>query len=234
MVFALPPMIFDLNSKPPDQGEAFTNMDKKPPEKLPLPFDGALPNLNEEPPEEEQLVGGEVPGGRNEGGSSSKFFHDFISIIVTSTTMKLAIYICAFITAVHAEDEHQTIGEAIPDLNMRPPDDEHQAIGEAIPDLNMRPTDDAHQAIGDAIPDLNMQPTYDEHQADADAIPDLNVQPTDIEQQANEGVAFAVPDEQDEYEQMQESMITKLCCSSLLFIIMHNYLDSVRLHRGHT
>jgi hypothetical protein len=121
--------------------------------------------------------------------------------------MTLAIYICAYLTVVHV-------------------DDEHQAVGEAIPDLNMRPTDD-------------------EHQADGGAIPDLNVQPTDIEQLPDEDVAFAVADEQDDfnlnlqasaqYEEMQESMITKPGCSSILFIIiMHNYFDLMRLHRGHT
>jgi hypothetical protein len=151
-----------------------------------------------------------------------------ISIIITSTRMKLAKYICAYLTAVHADDkQHQ-----------------HNLEGWDILDLNVHPTSDEHQAIGGAIPNLNVHPTDDEHQADGDAIPDLNVQLTGIEQQADGDVTFAVPDEQDgfnfnlqasaQYEEMQESMITKLCCSSMLFIIMHNYFDSMRLHRGHT
>jgi hypothetical protein len=134
---------------------------------------------------------------------------------------------------VHADDkqhQHNLEGWDILDLNVHPTGDEHQANGGAIPNLNVHPTDDEHQTIGGAIPNLNVWSTNDEHQADGDAIPDLNVQLTGIEQQADGAVAFAVPDEQDgfnfnlqasaQYEEMQESMITKLCCSSMLFIIM--------------
>jgi hypothetical protein len=56
-------MVFDLNSKPPDQGEAFTDMDEE---------NEALPDLNEWPSEEE-LVGGTARV-QNEGISSGKFF----------------------------------------------------------------------------------------------------------------------------------------------------------------
>jgi hypothetical protein len=65
-------MVFDLNSKPPDQGEAFTDMDEEPPDEQPFPFDEALPDLNEWPSEEE-LVGGTARV-QNEGISSGKFF----------------------------------------------------------------------------------------------------------------------------------------------------------------
>jgi hypothetical protein len=76
-------MVFDLNSKPPDQGEAFTNMDEEPPDELPFPFNEAILDLDEGPPEEEQpfqiqgtheaqLVGGGTAGVQNEGISSGK------------------------------------------------------------------------------------------------------------------------------------------------------------------
>ena len=60
---------------------------------------------------------------------------------------------------------------------------------------------------------------------------DLNVPPTDDDCQADGDVTFAVPTEQNyfdlnlqasaQYEEMQKSMITDLCYSSMLFIIMH-------------
>jgi hypothetical protein len=76
-------MVFDLNSKPLYQGEAFTNMDEEPPDELPFPFDEAMPDLNEGPPEEEQpfqiqvtheaqLARGGTAGVQNEGISSGK------------------------------------------------------------------------------------------------------------------------------------------------------------------
>jgi hypothetical protein len=67
------------------------------------------------------------------------------------------------------------------------------------------------------------------------AILDLNMPPTDDDYQADGDVTFTVPNEQDyfdlnlqasaQYEEMQESMITDLCCSSMLFIIMHKKID---------
>jgi hypothetical protein len=57
------------------------------------------------------------------------------------------------------------------------------------------------------------------------AILDLNVPPTDDDCQADGDVTFIVPNEQDYFEEMQESMITDLCCSSMLFIIMHKKID---------
>ena len=109
-------MVFDLNSQPPDLGDA-----EEPPDEPPFPIHAALTDLNQGPPDEEQLfqfheaqeaqlVGSEIAGWQNEGISSGKFFHDFISIIVMSTIMKLAIYICAYLTVVDADDEHQAIG----------------------------------------------------------------------------------------------------------------------------
>jgi hypothetical protein len=74
-------MAFDLNLEPPDQEEAFTNMNEKPPDELPFPIHEALPDLNEGPPEEEQLVGGEIPRWQNEGISSSSFMTSSLSLL---------------------------------------------------------------------------------------------------------------------------------------------------------
>ena len=220
-------MVFDLNSQPPDLGEDFTNMTVEPPGELQFPMLGALPDLNMGLPDEEelfqfheaqfaQLVGSDITGGQNEGISSGKFFHDFISIIVMSTRMKLTIYICAYLTIVHADDEqHQPNRDGWPIL-----------------DLNAHPPDDEEQAVGEAIPDLNVEATYDDHQPDGEAIPDLNVQPANFDQQPDGYIAFDVIDEQDDFdlnllvpaqhEEMQQSMITNLHESSLVFITLHN------------
>ncbi|RLN23376.1 hypothetical protein C2845_PM07G13630 [Panicum miliaceum] len=89
-------MVFDLNSLPPDPGEAFTNMTEEPLYELPFPIHAALPDLNEEPLDEEQLfqfheaqeaqlVGFRViPGGQNEGISLGKFFQDFAMAVDVS------------------------------------------------------------------------------------------------------------------------------------------------------
>jgi hypothetical protein len=71
-------MVFDLNSELPDEGEAFPNISEEPPDEQPFPIHESLPDLNEAPLEEEQLVGGEIPGGQNEGVTSSKFFPDHL------------------------------------------------------------------------------------------------------------------------------------------------------------
>jgi hypothetical protein len=62
------------------------------------------------------------------------------------------------------------------------------------------------------------------------AILDLNVPPIDDACQADGDVTFAILTEQDyfdlnlqasaQYEEMQDSMITNLCYSSMLFVIM--------------
>lgn len=209
-------MVFDLNSQPPGLGEAFTNRTEDPLYEVPFPIHGALPDLNEEPLDEEQLfqfheaheaqlVGSEYKNHEYmKHNSSGKFFQDLISIIIMSTRIKLARYICAYLTAVHAEDEHH---QSNPD-------------GWARLDLNALPTGDEQEPVGKAIPDLNVQPTYDEHQLDGEAIPDLNVQPADIEQQADGDIAFDVPAEQydfdldllipSQHEEMQQSTISNL------------------------
>jgi len=75
------------------------------------------------------------------------------------------------------------------------------------------------------------------------ALPDLNAPPADDDCQADGEVTFVVLGEQDyfdlssqapaQYEEMQESMITNLCYSSTLFIIMYKSFDLLRLTRGH-
>jgi len=71
------------------------------------------------------------------------------------------------------------------------------------------------------------------------ALPDLNAPSADDDCQADGEVTFVVPGEQDyfdlssqahaQYEEMQESMITNLCYSSMLFIIMYKSFDLLRL-----
>ena len=126
------------------------------------------------------------------------------SLIVVSTRMKMTIQIGAYLTVVHADDEHHQ-----PNLG-----------GWAILDLNAHPIEHEHQAIGNAIPDLNVRPTYDNHQAEGEATPDLNLQPADFEEQADGDIAFDITDEQDDFdldllvhaqrEEMQQSMISNL------------------------
>jgi hypothetical protein len=85
---------------------------------------------------------------------------------------------------------------------------------------------------------------FEENRGHFKAILDLNVPPSDDDCQADGDATFAVPTEQDyfdlnlqasaQYEEMQDNMITDLCYSSMVFIIMHTKFDLLRLHRGHT
>jgi hypothetical protein len=76
-------MVFDLNSKPPDQAEAFTNMDEEPPNELPFPFDEVIPDLNEGPPEEEQPF--QIQGTHEAQRSKSKGpFSDFFYLVASN------------------------------------------------------------------------------------------------------------------------------------------------------
>jgi hypothetical protein len=76
-------MVFDLNSKPPNQGEAFTNMDKEPPDELSFPFDEAIADLNEGPSEEQQLF--QIQGTHEAQRSKSKGpFSDFFYSVAST------------------------------------------------------------------------------------------------------------------------------------------------------
>jgi hypothetical protein len=137
-------MSFDLNTHPPDQVEALTDLNE-PPDREPFQIHGVLPDLNEKPPNAEEPIQiheaqqSHLAGGQQEN-NPGKMFHNFISATSTSAKMKFDICNCADIASLHADDEdHQpnVVGQAIPDLNVPPTDNDCQADGDVtfvVPD----------------------------------------------------------------------------------------------------